>query len=134
MGAHIFDPAAEIDPQVDRVHRTDCVGDRALRVLADCKRCFHSGFEIAHVVQGIEDAENVHAVCGCPLDESLDKIVGVMAIAEDILAALGLPLPYTADGGNLTVEFTVGAENVRGAAQVFSDSLAFGTYPMQVIP
>ncbi len=55
-------------------------------------------------------------------------------IDEDILAALGLPLPYTADGGNLTVEFTVGAENVRGAAQVFSSELAFGTYPMQVIP
>ena len=55
-------------------------------------------------------------------------------IDEDILAPSGLPLPYTADGGNLTVEFTVGAENVRGAAQVFSDSIAFGTYPMQVIP
>jgi Leucine-rich repeat (LRR) protein len=55
-------------------------------------------------------------------------------IDEDILAPLGLPLPYTADGGNVTVEFTVGAENVGGAAQVFSDSLAFGTYPMQVIP
>ncbi len=55
-------------------------------------------------------------------------------IDEDILAPLGLPLPYTDDGGNLTVEFTVGAENVRGAAQVFSDSVAFGTYPMQIIP
>jgi len=55
-------------------------------------------------------------------------------IDEDILAALGIPLPYTADGGNLTVEFTVGAENVRGAAQVFSDSLAFGTYPLAIIP
>ena len=53
---------------------------------------------------------------------------------EDILAPLGLPLPYTADGGNVTVEFTVGAENVRGAAQVFSSEVAFGTYPMQVIP
>ena len=55
-------------------------------------------------------------------------------IDEDILAPLGLPLPYTTDGGNVTVEFTVGAENVRGAAQVFSSELAFGTYPMQVIP
>jgi len=55
-------------------------------------------------------------------------------IAEDLLFALGIPLPYTADGGNLTVEFTVGAENVRGVAQVFSSDLAFGTYPMQVIP
>ncbi len=54
-------------------------------------------------------------------------------IAESILALLDIPLPYTNDGGNLTVEFTIGAENVQGTAQVFSDSLAFGTYPMQVI-
>jgi len=54
-------------------------------------------------------------------------------IAEDVLSALGIPLPYTDDGGNLTIEVTVGAENVRGAAQVFSSDLAFGTYPMQVI-
>jgi len=55
-------------------------------------------------------------------------------IAEDVLFALGIPLPYTDDGGNLTIEFTVAAENVRGVAQVFSSNLAFGTYPMQVIP
>jgi len=50
-----------------------------------------------------------------------------------LLSALGIPLPYTDDGGNLTIEVTVGAENVRGVAQVFSSDLAFGTYPMQVI-
>jgi hypothetical protein len=54
-------------------------------------------------------------------------------LAEDILAPLGIPLPYTGDGGNLTLQFTIGAPNVRGAAQVFSSSLAFGTYPLQVI-
>jgi len=51
-------------------------------------------------------------------------------IAEDILSALGLLLPYIADGGNLTVEFTVEAKSVQGVAQVFSSNLAFGTYPM----
>ncbi|MCH1932588.1 hypothetical protein L9G16_20795, partial [Shewanella sp. A25] len=30
-------------------------------------------------------------------------------VAEDILLALEIPLPYTDDGGNLTIEFTVGA-------------------------
>ncbi len=54
-------------------------------------------------------------------------------LAEDILTPLGIPLPYTADGGNLTLEFTIGAPNVQGAAQVFSSSLAFGTYPLQEI-
>jgi uncharacterized repeat protein (TIGR01451 family) len=52
-------------------------------------------------------------------------------LAEDILARLGTPLPYMSDGGNLTVEITIGASNVQGVAQVFSSDLAFGTYPLQ---
>ncbi len=51
----------------------------------------------------------------------------------DILTPLGIPLPYTDDGGNLTLEFTVEAPNVTGTGQVFSGTLAFGTYPLQVI-
>jgi hypothetical protein len=51
-------------------------------------------------------------------------------LAEDILVLLPIPLPYTADGGNLTVELTITAADVQGAAQVFSSDLAFGTYPL----
>ncbi len=53
-------------------------------------------------------------------------------LAEDILIPLGISLPYTNDGGNLTLEFTIGADKVRGVAQVFSGDFAFGTYPLQV--
>ena len=58
-------------------------------------------------------------------------------LAEDILAFVpGIPTPYTTDGGNLTLEFTIGAASVRGAAQVFDNSLTlgFGTYPLQEVP
>ena len=55
-------------------------------------------------------------------------------LAEDILDQLpGITTPYKTDGGNLTLEFTIQAADVRGAAQVFSSSFAFGTYPMLVI-
>jgi hypothetical protein len=54
-------------------------------------------------------------------------------LAEDILTPLGITLPYTTDGGNLTLEFTIEAVGVVGAAQVFSFSFAFGTYPLQEI-
>ena len=57
-----------------------------------------------------------------------------LKLAEDILAPLGIALPYTDDGGNLTLEFTIQAADARGAAQVFSSDFAFGTYPMQEIP
>jgi len=52
-------------------------------------------------------------------------------VAEDILDPLGRR-PYKDIGGNLTLEFTIQAADVVGAAQFFS-SLAFGTYPLQVI-
>jgi len=54
-------------------------------------------------------------------------------VAEDILRNVGIPMPYTTNGGNLTLEFTIQAADVRGVAQVFSSSFAFGTYPLQVI-
>ena len=54
-------------------------------------------------------------------------------LAEDILTPLGITLPYKDDGGNLTLELTIGAANVRGVAQVFSSSFAFGTYLLQEI-
>ena len=58
-----------------------------------------------------------------------------LKLAEDVLIPLGIPTPYTTDGGNLTLEFTIQAADVVGAAQVFNNSLtlAFGTYPMEVI-
>ncbi len=43
-------------------------------------------------------------------------------------------MPYTDNGGNLTLELTIQAANVRGTAQVFSSDFAFGTYPLQEIP
>jgi hypothetical protein len=55
-------------------------------------------------------------------------------LAEDILIPLGVSLPYTTDGGNLTLELTIQAADVRGTAQVFSSDFAFGTQPLQVIP
>ena len=56
-----------------------------------------------------------------------------LKLVEDILTPLGIPTPYVTDGGNLTLEFTIQAADVRGAAQVFSSSFAFGTVPLQII-
>ena len=56
-------------------------------------------------------------------------------VAEDILEPLGRR-PYKDDGGNLILEFTIQAADVRGSGQVFDKafSIAFGTYPLQEIP
>jgi len=55
-------------------------------------------------------------------------------LAEDILTPLGIETPYTTDGGNLTLEVTIQAADVRAAAQVFSSNFGFGTYPLQEVP
>jgi len=55
-------------------------------------------------------------------------------VVEDILIPLGITPPYTPDGGNLTLEFTILAPGVKGAGQVFSPDFAFGTYPLREIP
>jgi len=60
-----------------------------------------------------------------------------LRVAEAILQPAGIQVPYFTDGGNLAIEFTIiGADNVRGATQVFTSdiSFAFGTYPLEVIP
>ena len=51
-------------------------------------------------------------------------------LVEDILVPLEIATPYTTDGGNLIVELTIQATDVRGTAQVFSSSLSLGTYPL----
>ena len=55
-------------------------------------------------------------------------------LAEDILTPLGIPTPYTTDGGKLTLEFRIEAPDVKGVGQVFSSNLAYGTYPLQAVP
>ncbi|GAS00307.1 hypothetical protein NGUA24_00693 [Salmonella enterica] len=45
------------------------------------------GFHITRVVHGIEDAEHVHAVFHRPLNEAFHHIIGVVAVAEQVLAA-----------------------------------------------
>ena len=59
-------------------------------------------------------------------------------LLEDILMPLrrgtsSPTSPYTTDGGNLTLEFTIQAADVRGVAQVFESDFALGTVPLQVI-
>ncbi len=87
MRAHVLDLLGEIDPQVDRMYRADRVRNRSLRVFAHLDRGLDRRIQIAEVVQRVEDAEHVDAVDGAALDELLDEIVGVVPVAEDVLAA-----------------------------------------------
>ena len=69
------------------MRRAGGVGEGALGVRAVAAYRLQGGLHIARVVHGIEDAEDVHAVFHCPLNEAFHHVIGVMAITEQVLAA-----------------------------------------------
>ena len=81
-------------------------------------------------------SSNPLELTGAPLDLGLLGSRSAMNInvANDILTPAGITTPHITDGGNLTLEFTIQAADVVGAAQVFSSSFGFGVYPLQRIP
>ncbi|GAA5753834.1 hypothetical protein Sent01_04514 [Salmonella enterica] len=69
------------------MRRAGGIAQRALGVRAVAAHRLQGGLHIARVVHGIEDAEHVHAVFHRPLNEAFHHIIGVMAVAEQVLAA-----------------------------------------------
>jgi hypothetical protein len=87
MRAHVLDLLAERHPQVQRVHRAGGIGNRPLRVFAGGQHRFDGMLDIAQVVHCVENAEYVDAVDDAAFDEFVHHVVGVMAVAQDALAA-----------------------------------------------
>ncbi len=69
-----------------RVHRTDGVNHTGLGMLAYRFHGAHTGFQVAQIVQCIENTENIDTVIGCFLDKLHRDIVGIMGITNQ-----GLP-------------------------------------------
>lgn len=87
VATHLFQRHSLLYEVFDGVHRARGVADRALRMLAAADHGLDRGFEIAQVVHGVEDAEYIHAVRGRLVDEGVHHIVGVVPVAEQVLAA-----------------------------------------------
>ena len=76
-----------IDKTVDAVDRTDGIADGGFDMFAAGFHFSHGPFDVADIVQRVEDAEDVDAVGGGPFDEPFQHIVGIMAIADEVLPA-----------------------------------------------
>ena len=85
VGAHIFDLLRQIDPHLQGVHRAGGVGNGALGVLAVLFHRTQCRFQITRIVHRIEHAEHVDAVDRSALDKLLHHIVGIVAIAQQVL-------------------------------------------------
>ncbi len=87
IGPHLDQLARLLDVHLQRMHRAHGVADGALGVLAGLLDRAHGGFHVAQIIQGIEDTEDIDATCRGALDEGLHHIIGVVTIAEQVLAA-----------------------------------------------
>ena len=67
------------------MNRARGVADGALRVLAGLLHRPDGGFQITQVIQGIKHPEYINAVLSRLGNKSLDHIVGIMAIAQQVL-------------------------------------------------
>jgi len=81
---HLFRHGHEL---FDAVYRAGGVTDGSLGMLAGLLHRSDRGFEVAQVVQCIEDPKHIDAVVGGLAHESAYHVIGVVAITQQVLAA-----------------------------------------------
>jgi hypothetical protein len=106
VGAHGFQVFALVDIVIQVIHLAaqarfgHGVADAALEVLAVLLDLGHDGLEVAVVVEGVEGAEDVHAVFTGAVHEGVGHVVGVVAVAHQVLG----PQQH-GEGGLLEIAF-----------------------------
>src|SRR5690606_16760966 len=77
----------QLYPHIDGVHRAGGVGNGALGVLAGLANSLDRTIHVAGIVHGIENTEHVYTVFGGTLTETVNHIIRIVTIAQQILAA-----------------------------------------------
>ena len=84
--AHVGDFFRQIYPHIDGVHRAGGVSNRALGMLAGLANGLDRTIHVAGIVHGIKNTEHVYAVLGGTLTETVNHIIRIVTIAQQILA------------------------------------------------
>lgn len=87
VAAHVFQLQRQFDEACDAVHRTDGVAQRSLGVLAAAVHGSNRRFQVAFVVQGVEDTKHVDAVLRALFHEGFHDVVSIVPVAQEVLAA-----------------------------------------------
>ena len=69
------------------MERADGINESALHVCAGFFGDAHRNFEIADIIQGIEDADDANAIMDGPFDKFSHDIVSIVVVTENILTA-----------------------------------------------
>ena len=84
--AHLDQFLGQLDEIVLVVHRADGVADGRLADAAVLLGELDGGFQVAHIVQRIENTDDIDAVFNGLAAELLHHVVSIMLIAQDVLA------------------------------------------------
>ena len=87
VGSQIFKLFRHIYETVYAVNGADGIADGGFDMFAAGLYLSHSPFDIADIVQCIEDTKDINAICRGPFDESFQHIVGIVPIADQVLTA-----------------------------------------------
>ena len=87
VGSQIFKLFRHVDKAVDTVDGADGIADGGFDMFATGLYLSHSPFDIADIVQCVEDTKDINAIRRGPFDESFQHIVGIMAISDQVLPA-----------------------------------------------
>ena len=86
VGPHVDQATGIRNIAFKSVDRADRIAERALSMLATGFDRSHGGFQVAQVIEGIEDPKDVDAVIRGLGDEAFHHVIGIVTIAEQILA------------------------------------------------
>ena len=84
--AHVRHFFRHFNPHFDGVHGAGGVGDGALGMLASLTNGLDRTIQVTRIVHGVENPEHVYAVLGGTLTETVDHIIGVMTVTQQVLA------------------------------------------------
>lgn len=87
VGPEVLQPFAHLDESFQPMDGTHGVGDGRLDMFPAGFDLLDRPFEIADVVEGVEDTEDVDAVGGRALDEPVQHVVRIMPVSDDVLPA-----------------------------------------------
>ena len=87
VASEIHEVTGHLDIALDRVQLAHGVAESALGMRPFTLDRSDGALDVAHVVEGVERAEDVHAVLDGLADEAVDDVVLVVAVAEEVLPA-----------------------------------------------
>ncbi|TKS64418.1 MAG: hypothetical protein EWM73_00498 [Nitrospira sp.] len=87
VGSQILQLFRHVDEAVHAVDGTDGIADGSFDMFAAGFHFSHGPFDVADIVQCVEDAKDVDAIGGGPFDESFQHIVGIVPISDQVLPA-----------------------------------------------